>query len=131
MKLFDLVWEQVFEPSPVIRLFFVILKSLRRIPLLVPLLVHLLVLLLVPFVVLLQVLLLIPCFYFSRSLACWGFAQLRLLLWLFFLTHLLIFFILLSQPSSEPIWLVFLALFFSVHLMIIYCEVWWNLQVPL
>ena len=127
LKLFDLVWEQVFEPSPVIRLFFSILKFLRRIPLIVPLLVHLLDPLIVP----LQVLLLIPCVDFSRSLACWGFAQLQLLLWLFFLTHLLIFFILLSQPSSEPIWLVFLALFFSVHLVIIYSEVWWNLQVPL
>ena len=123
LKLFDLVWEQVFEPSPVIRLFFVILKSLRRIPLLVPLLVHLLV----PFLVLFQVLLLIPCLYFSRSLACWGFAQLRLLLWLFFLTHLLIFFILLSQPSSEPIWLVFIVLFFFHHPLMLFYLVFSNL----
>ena len=117
--------EQVFESGQVIRLFFAMLRSLRRRPLQVPLILisqpssepTWLVFLALFFAFRLEILVVA----FSRFLACWGSAQSQLLLSLFALTHLLIVFILLSQPSSEPTWLVFLALFFSAHLLITYC----------
>jgi hypothetical protein len=128
------VCEQVFESGQVIRLFFAMLRSLRRRPLQVPLQVPLNILLILIsqpsseptwlvflalfFAFRLEILVVVA---FSRFLACWGSAQSQLLLSLFALTHLLIVFILLSQPSSEPTWLVFLALFFSAHLLITYC----------